>query len=189
METKTSSVAQAFLDLFEDHIENTPELSKEDQEKIGSTLKTQPELEESLPTIKEKLDTYAEKISLSDKNIKQWQESKKLWTQRQNQLLSVLGLLMEKLHIPGKSLKAGGVKLSTSTKTSLEVDEDWIINQYQALADALQSKLPTYVTVKLSVDKTKLNTHLKTDNSILINNPERVHTKESRSISVKSVTK
>ena len=56
METKTSSVAQAFLDLFEDHIENTPELTKEDQEKIGSTLKTQPELEESLPTIKEKLD-------------------------------------------------------------------------------------------------------------------------------------
>lgn len=186
METKPNSVAQTFLDLFEDHVENSPELSNEDKEKIGSTLKTQPELEESLPTIKEKLDAYGDKIALSDKNIKQWQESKKFWTQRQNQLLSVLGLMMEKLHIPGKSLKAGGVKLSTTTKTSLEVDEEWIIKQYQALADALQNKLPTYVTVKLSVDKTKLNTYLKMDNSLLINNPERVHTKESRSISVKA---
>ena len=184
-ETKTSPIAEAFLDLFEDKTESGEELSKEDRDTISAKMASQNELEEGLPLIKEHLLQYKEKIDYSDKNIKQWQKSKKFWANRQEQLLSVLGSLMDRLHIPGMTLKTEGAKLSTSSRTSLEVDEDWLIQQYQTFADELQKRLPSYVTVKLSIDKNKLGAHLKTDNSLLLNNPDRIHTKTSRSVTLK----
>ena len=186
MENKTESVfVQNLIDAFEDNIEEKAELTPEDRTAISGNVTSQDKLEEGLPLLLQKSNDYKQQIENCDRNIKMWQESKKLWQGRSQQFLDLLGFLMDRLHIPGKTLKRDGVKLSTSSRSTIELDEDWLLKQYQALADSFQQQLPDYVRVKLAVDKNKLNAFLKTDNSMLVNNPEMIHTKVSTSTTIK----
>lgn len=181
-----SKTAQEFLDLFDDKIEENPELTAEDRKEIGAVFTTQENLEESLQALRERARAYKKNVDDSDARQKQWAETKKMWDGRLKQMVSILGEVMDRLHIPGKSLKgAGGTKLSSSTRSSLEVDDDGLIQQFQQLADALQQQLPAFVKVKLTIDKTALGAHLKQDNSLLINHPELVHTKTTTSVTLK----
>ena len=82
-------------------------------------------------------------------------------------------------------LGADGVKLATTTRTVIDIDEDWLIGLHQALADTLQQQLPDFIKVTLSIDKNKLSTYLKTDNTLLVNNPEHIHTRDSVSTTIK----
>ena len=181
-----NQIAQAFLDLFDDKIEESSELSAEDRKEIGAVFTTQENLEESLLALRERARAYKKNVDDSDARQKQWAETKKMWSSRLNQMLAILGETMERLHIPVKQLKgAGGTKLSSSSRTSYECDEEGLVQQFQQLADALQQQLPPYVKVKLTIDKTLLGAHLKQDNSLLINHPELVHTKSTTSITLK----
>lgn len=177
--------ADNFLDLFDDHIEATPVLSSEDREAIGSAFADQEALETSLAALKERIGAYDTNIQDSDRRVKEWQEAKKMWKSRKDQMLAILGEALKRLHVPGQTLKANGVKLSTSKRSSIEVDEDWLTAQFQSLADALQQQLPEYIKLSLSVDKTRLSAFLKKDNSLLVDYPEKVHVKESTSTTIK----
>ena len=53
------------------------------------------------------------------------------------------------------------------------------------MADALQSQLPSYVKVKLSVDKTKLSAHISKDDTLLVSHPDKIHTKPTSSTTLK----
>ena len=179
-----NNIGQAFLDTFDDKSEENPTLTKDEKESIGGAFASPEELGNALPLISERVNNMKERIEHSDKNIKMWQETKKMWTGRKDQLLEILGQTMERLNVAGNIIKSADCKLSTSTRTSLEVDEDWLINQYAALAGSMQSQLPPYVTLKLTVDKTKLAAYLKTDDTLLIDHPDRVHTKVSKSVTL-----
>lgn len=179
------SIAKEFLDIFEDKIEDNADLSVSEKDQATAIIDTREKLEEGLVELRQKNDDYKQKIDDCDRNIKMWQESKKLWQNRSAQLLDTLGRLLQRLHVPGLSMKAGGVKLATSTRTVIEADEEWLIGQYQALADSLQSTLPGYIKVKLTVDKTKLAAHLKDDNSLLLDHPDKIHTRTSSSTTIK----
>lgn len=175
------------LERFADSIESEKDHVLTDEEKtaISASVSDEKTLSEGLAELKRTSEDYKSRIADCDQKIKMWQESKKMWKNRSDQFNGLLGFLLSKLSIPGLSLKAGGVKLSTSKRTSLEVDEDWLVGLYQLQANALQAQLPPYIKVSLSLDKTALGNYLKTDNSMLVNNPDKVHTKQSASTTIK----
>lgn len=184
MEEKNTNV-QNLIERFEEKMEQQVEYTSEVQEKVTSCVNTKEELQNGLKLLLEKAQSYKESAENCDRNIKLWQESKKMWQGRSKAFLDTLESLMNRLKISGHTIKANGVKLATSSRTSLEVDEDWLLSQYQTFVDALQLQLPEYIKVSLSVDKNKLYAHVKGDNTMLINNPDKIHTKVTTSTSIK----
>lgn len=176
---------QTLIDNFDDIIEEKEILSPEDKTSVISVISTRKELEDGLGLILDKVRDYKEKIDSCDQNIKNWQSSKKMWAGRTKALMDTMSALMQKLNIPNSGLKVDGIKLSTSTRTVLEVDEQWLVAQYEALAEGLQQQLPDYVKVSLSVDKNKLFAHVKEDSTMLVQNPDKIHTNTSSSTTIK----
>ena len=137
---KENTFAQTFLDLFDDSVEKSNELTTSEKETISATFPDQEQLSDSLPMLLEKVEGFNNNIETANTNIKKWQETKKMWQARKDQLLEILGKAMERLHIPGKSLKADGIKLSSRSGSVVEFDEDWMLQQYQQLSHLRQGQ-------------------------------------------------
>lgn len=183
-ETKKNAV-ENLLDGFEDLVETKTELTVQDREELASQIKTPEDLTSGIVRLRDKANDYKSRAEECAKKIKEWQESKKGWEAKSKNLMDTLQLIMKRLAFPKDTLKADGVKLTVTTKTVLEVDEDWILGQYQALVEEMQHSLPEYIKVSLSVDKTKLFNHVKNDDTMLLSNPMEIHTKESLTTSIK----
>ena len=173
------------LDRFEENVEQVRELTDEQIQSITSPVQSREELEEGLPSVLERMGEYKRNIEQSAANKKQWDESKKVWEGRSKMLMTVMDSLMTRLKISKNTIKANGVKLATSVRTSLEVNEEWLLKQYEAVTDELQARLPDYIKVTLEVDKNKLFAHVKSNPKMLMDNPDEIHTKESRSTTIK----
>ena len=184
MDKKNVNIAN-LIERFDDTMEETQELTDEKKNLLASTIPSKDDLQEGLPELCAKANSLKANVENCDSNIKVWQESKKMWTARSKAFLEVLGAVLKNLQISGSMMKANGVKLASSSRTSLEVDEGWLLGQYQPMADSLQGAMPDFVKVSLSIDKNKLSAYLKQDNSLLVNNPDKIHTKTSVSTSIK----
>ena len=184
-EDKDLSFINSLIDKFDDKIEDNPELTSSETMVLSKTIPNKKALEDGLPAILDKANTYKEKIEGCDKQIKNWQASKKMWQARAKSFMETMSQVLANLKIPGNTIKAEGIKLATSSRTSLEVDEDWLVGKYQMFADALQTQLPDYVKVSLTIDKNKLFAHVKQDDTMLVNNPDKIHTKVTTSTSIK----
>lgn len=185
METKDTSYAQNLIDRFDDKIEEGNELTDTEKRTIASEIPDKEKLQDGLPLLLKKATDMKTSIEDCDIKIKTWQESKKLWNGRHKAFMDVLETLVGSLNLPGATMKADGIKLSTSSRSSLEVDEDWILTQYEAMAKALQSQLPDYIKVSIALDKTKLSAFLKTDNTMLVQYPDKIHTKTTTSTTIR----
>ena len=185
MKTSKNEKITILLDRFDQYMESEQEYTSTECEKVISGINTADELKEGLPELLSKAKAYEDQVEACEKNKKMWDESKKVWQMRSRLFLGTLEKLIAKLKLPGSSIKSEGIKLSTSKRTCLEVDEDWLLDQYQTYIDALKLQLPDYIKVTMSVDKNKLFAHVKTDNQMLINNPDIIHTKETFSTSIK----
>lgn len=184
-ETKNTQHVENLIERLDDALEESTETAENKKESILSQVSNIDELRDGLELLKDKAEAYKAKIDNCDQNIKMWQGSKKMWQERSKKLLDILGELIERLNIPGKTLRSGGVKLTTSSRTSLEVDEEWLLSKYQMFADALQTQLPEYVKVSISLDKNKLFAYVKANDEMLVNNPDKIHTKVTTSTSIK----
>lgn len=185
MEENKNKTVKILIDSFEDIIEDKSNLTPEDTDNIIAVVKTKEELQDGLTELRDKANLYKQKTEECANKIKAWQESKKMWESRSKSFLKVLESLIGKLGISDNTVKANGVKLSISSRTCLEVDEQWLLAKYQNELAAFQSRLPDYITASISVDKTKLFAHVKADKSMLIQNPVEIHTKTSTSTSIK----
>lgn len=184
MEKKTTTKAEAFIDQFDEAVENEQALSEEKLDALAGHIDSRDTLDKAIPLLVIKNGEYKEAADKCDANIKTWQASKKIWTARQENLIKVIGRALGRLGI-SSSIKTPGGTLAVSNRSSLEVDEAWLLGQYEALRGALQAQLPDYVKVSLAVDKNKLAAHLKQDAKMLIDNPEQIHTRVSTSITLK----
>jgi hypothetical protein len=182
---KDASAAEAFIDKFEEQMESSTELTPEAVDRLVSLIPSKELLEGGLAALKEKAEAFKGQIEACDKEIKVHQDLKKAWKARSERFLNLLGKVLDNLNVAGKSIKSDGVKLATTTRTVIDIDEDWLIGLHQALADTLQQQLPDFIKVTLSIDKNKLSTYLKTDNALLVNNPEHIHTRDSVSTTIK----
>lgn len=183
--TKKTAVVDSFINLFDDKMEENAQLTTEQKQELSQHIDTKESLEGGITLLLKKANNLKENVDNCDKNIKTWQESKKLWDTRSKTFLEVLGMVVQNLNIPGQSLKSDGVKLTVSKRTSLEVDEDWLLGRVQNMCDALQKQLPEYMKVTISIDKNKLKAFLDKDNSMLINYPEKIHSKVKASTTIK----
>lgn len=184
-ENKTDNAAMLeLIDRFGETTQDNPELDPVKVEEIASALTSREELEAGLPDLLELSEGLKANAATCDTNIKEWQESKRQWKRKSDSLALVMYRLITRLGLPPKGIKVGDIKLSTATRTSLEVDEDWLIGMYQPLADVFQKSLPPYIKVSISVGKKELSDYLKTDNSLMVDNPERIHTKPGRSTTI-----
>ena len=178
------NLAQQFIDIFEDRVNSSPELSDRQIEEIGAPIRTDEQLREGLPVILGRHKELSDLIENCNRNIKFWQENKKKYDSRAEQFVKAVTEVVRRLRFSG-TMKATEGQLSTRTTSTYEVDEKWILDRYAALGEALQAQLPAYVKVKLSVDKKELNAHLKRDATLLLENPEHIHAKENLSVTLK----
>lgn len=181
--TIVNAKVEKFIERFEDSFENNPVISDEDLKAISAEIPDRETLNEGMPLLKETSDNIKSMIDDCSKKVKMWQESKSAWENRDKQFNRLLGVLLGNLSMT--AIKAGKIKISTSNRTSIEVDEEWLLGQYQAYGVALQAQLPPYIKVKLSIDKNALNAFLKQDNTMLIDNPDKIHSKTSSSTTIK----
>lgn len=150
---------------------------------ISQVINTQEELRECLSLIKEEQDKITQGITDCDLRIKSWQETKKAWKSRQENLSSALMDTMSNLGI--KSITDGSAKVTMTTKTNINVaDPGEILKQYEAAVEALRKTLPPYIKLSIDIDKIQLNSYLKQDNTLLLTMPESIKYKESRSLRI-----
>lgn len=150
---------------------------------VSQVIKTQDELRECLSLVKEEQDKITQGISECDHRIKSWQETKKAWKSRQENLSVALQDTMTNLGI--KTITDGSAKVTMTTKTNLNVvSPDEILKQYAIALETFRQTLPPYIKISVDIDKTQLNSYLKQDNTLLLTMPESINYKESKSIKI-----
>lgn len=148
---------------------------------LKGVIKTSDELQTCLSDIKKEQEYINKNIENCDQKVKIWQQSKKEWKARMESLNEMLMETLSRLNV--KTASDGTVKVTMTTKRGIEVvDPAILLKPYEAEIKALQAVLPPYVKVSVDIDKTKLASHLKNDESLLLTQPENIHYKDSRSI-------
>lgn len=175
---------QSLMDYIEQSfLEANGGLTEDKAKQLSCMLDDTDKLADALPEVKSLFNENNLRIEKCDNNIKTWQESKKMWKERNDKILLILQKAMESLNL--KKFDRNGVKLGIRTTEKYVTDDQAILAQYESHADALRSILPSYIKVSLSVDKTELKNHLKSDVSMMVDHPELVHTEESQSINLR----
>lgn len=180
-----TTIAEQVIERFNDRTESGQEpLSQQEIENLASEFNSLTDLTEALPDLYEEVERQKTCIQNADERKKRADADKKFWQGRMEAFLKILEAAANK---HGKTkLNGEGITLSVSKRTSLEVNEEWLLSGYQSITEAFQKTLPPYVKVKLSVDKNELSAFLKDDNTMLLNSPEEIHTKVSTSTTLKS---
>lgn len=151
--------------------------------RIAEVIRTPDELQECLALIKSEQERIQNGIADCDSKIKVWQQSKKAWKARQESLLAALKQTLADLNL--KTATDGTVKVTMSSKTGLTVvSPDELLKPYQANLDALRASLPPYIKVSMDLDKTLLASYLKTDDTLLLTQPENLHYEVSSSVRI-----
>ena len=175
MEEKKSTIVEQFIDGFNEAYE---EKKRNPNLELKYPILSRDELREGLPSLLGAVQEFDQNIQTCDRNIKNWQISKKDWDLRSKTFLGLLAITANNLGL-SNSLQGDKAKLARTATTVLEIDENFIVDMYRQLADELQGRLPGYIKVSLTVDKTMLKKHLATDNSLALNHPDKIHTKEN----------
>lgn len=180
-ETTNNTAADILLDQFDLSLEK-------DQEEItqlnpSAIVKDEDTFRSCLAPLKERSTLYKSNVKSCDEKIKSWQEAKKHWQECEAKLNDLLATLLTDLNLP--SLKEGNAKATLKTSKTLVVDEELMISQFTQKINELQAALPPYIKLKMTVDKTMLGSHVKTDPTLLIDHPEMAHWSESKSASIK----
>lgn len=174
---------EVFLDTIDTFIEKDGELKEERFPELAAQINSTEDFGECLPEIVKRSLGFKDNADKCDAKSKQFADSKKMWKTRGEQLGALVTYIMQKLNT--KSITANGSSAKITSRDVLEVDENSLLTLYTALVDQLQQQLPSFVKVSVSIDKRALSTHMQTDNSLMVNHPEWVHTKESNSLKLK----
>lgn len=183
MNEALNSHLKEVMNTIEEQIKKEEDLEDKEYDQMADLIPNTEDLSNCLPLMKEKQDYYKEQLSRCDDNIKEWQESKKAWKTYQDRLLTLVGKILTKMNL--KSASHDKIKAAITTRKVLEIDNDSILSEFKPMLDLLKNQLPEYVKVTMDIDKTALANYLKTDNSLLINNPEKIHWKDNNSVNLR----
>ena len=176
---------QTFLTRFEEEFENVSELSENQENMLASIITNKEDLKNGLPLLKRQSDYYDQNIETADKNAKAWTAQKKMYKAHSDALKKLLGKMLQRLTGGTKISGDDGISLKSSSRNGLEVDSEWLLSKYEKQTDELRAQLPDFVKVELSVDKNKLSAHLQNDNTLMLENPEKIHFKKGFSVTLK----
>ena len=172
-----------FIDETEKCLLQENGIAEEEYERLAAMIGSTAELSENLPLIAEKIKAYSDNADSCDKKSKMYKENKNTWDSKVEQLNKLVMKIMDKLQT--KKITADGSSANITTRTVQEIDEKGLLDIYGVLLDQIQQQFPSFIKIKASVDKNELKSYLIKDNSLMINHPELVHTKDSYSIKIK----
>ena len=178
--------AQAVIEALDDACEEGQgAVSEETKDRIAAIIPGEEEFREALPAIKASKEAYDNNVANADKNKKAWDDSKKLWKQRSDVLMDIVGRCAERLNMHGR-VTEGDTTLNLSSRRFLNVsDPDWLIGQYQKQIDDAAALLPEFLKMEVSIDKKKLEAYLSKDVSLMVNHPDKIRYDVSHSVSFK----
>lgn len=176
-----NTTAEILLDQFDMSLEGGT--SGENPIDTRSLVRDEETFRSCLAPLKERSVLFKSNAKQCDEKIKTWQEAKRHWQECEAKLNELVADILTGLNLP--SLKEGDAKASIKTSKTLVVDEELLIGAYLQKISELQAFLPPYIKVKVSVDKTLLGSHVKSDPTLLIDHPEMAHWAESRTASIK----
>ena len=182
-ENKTNQISESILDSLERCYQKEEKISEEKAASISDMVIDQEEFCSCVRDFKDKDDSYKSAIAKCDDNIKGWQESKKMWQERQNDLKDIIIRIMKRLNM--KNTSKDGTSVTMRSTKVLEIDAEKILIMYKPFAKELRSQLPPYIKVTLSIDKIALSNHVKDDPTILVESPEIAHWKENDSVTLR----
>lgn len=151
---------------------------------LDGDISTAQDLREILPSLGAEYAAAKENASKCEANEKQWKSSKAVWKNRAEALTAFIGRQLERFKL--KSADNGGVKVSSRITTNLETDDAALLARWEPDADVLRSRVPSYVKVTLSIDKTELKKAVEADQSLLLDYPEAVYWKDKKSFTIKA---
>lgn len=181
----TNTPTEIFITEFERQFDPQNGLSQQQEEALVQIIPTAVDLKNGLPQLKKFSDNCDEQIEVCDRNAKQWAVQKKAIKAQSEAFKKLLGKILQRVNAGSKISGADGVSLKTSSRNGLEVDSEWLLSQYETQVNELRSNLPEFVKIELSVDKNKLSAHLQQDNTMMLDNPEKIHFKKGTSVTIK----
>lgn len=188
MDTKAESIANSIIEQFEEATSGkgmtlTTEKADEMVDKIGDIEN----FKACLPVFRDKALDYKNAIDLYDEQTKRSQDEKKIWKTRLDTFLNeFLGRALQHYGGGEKSLKGDdGVKISSTTRDNLVVDDEKLIALWQPIISSIQASLPPYVKVTASIDKKALTEFCKTEEDLFATRPDIVSTVSKTSTNIK----
>lgn len=169
----------------------TPEgLNEQMQDNIAAEINSQEEFKETLVDLREIHVSIQNAISQCGDKISMYNDSKKTWKMRDEQLMSLLQKIAVKNKM--KSCAVGECKMSSSTRSVLDIDdESQLIDLIENLPEmqALTAVLPPWAKVSASIDKTAMKNWLKASSNDAVqfmnDNMSNVHFSDKTSFTLK----
>lgn len=173
------SLAERYIFLKFFHI-----TTRERSESNDSHISTTQEIGDILPVVKSYMDKYKESVDACDGMVQKWNLSKTMWKERAEKLGTIMEKLMTNAGI--KKWISDGITASLTTRTNLEViDPEVLLAPFRPMIQQLAVSLPPYVKVDIKLGKKELSTIVKTDNTLLLSDPENIHYKDSVTFGLK----
>ena len=178
-----SAKAELILENIEAKSQSPEGITESDIEEMALGVNTREELEEILPHLRNESNECKKNIAISDSNIKDGQGAKKFWQSRQQAITSVIGKVLTRLSL-GK-VSSQGASASTRTTNTLDVNDDELLKKYDQMKAVLETQLPDYVKVSLSIDKTKLTAAIQKNPDILTESKGNIKWVQKISVTLK----
>lgn len=137
-----------------------------------------------LPQIKELYGSYKQQMEDCDSKARTFSEGKKICKMYCEQVAAIIGKALDNLG--HSSYSSGDAKATIRNTEVLECDDEKLLQQYieSDEYELLTAKLPGWIKITLTIDKTTLKRHIKVDNTLLKTHPEWIHTKQNKSVTL-----
>lgn len=151
---------------------------------IKSLLSDRESLEDCIATLRDRNTEWEKNESICSRAIESYQQQKKKWTARKEDLKDLLCELMKDLNL--KTAEKDGVKvIYSNARKSLFIDNEMFMKAFDEVMLRTRAALPSYIKVSFTIDKAELNRQLKEDASMIAEHPEMIHYNQSESVSFK----
>lgn len=151
---------------------------------IKSLLSDRESLEDCIATLRDRNTEWEKNESICSRAIESYQQQKKKWTARKEDLKDLLCELMKELNL--KTAEKDGVKvIYSNARKSLFIDNEMFMKAFDEVMLRTRAALPSYIKVSFTIDKAELNRQLKEDASMIAEHPEMIHYNQSESVSFK----
>ena len=176
---------ETIIDTIKSIYDSNRTMTQQESEDLASLVDSDEKLYALLPVLRDLATQYKETADRAKARAKDFGDNRKLNESYLDTLSDILCKIL--VNLGHSKYTAGNAKVSLTTREVLECDDDSLINAFftPALRLQLMTSLPAWIKVSVTVDKTALKNSLKSDNTLMVEHPEWLHTKENRSVTLK----
>ncbi len=178
-----NETCQLFADTLDEIFQQEGGLAPDRYDELESFTATPEKIMNCIPAFKMLAEEFKESIGNCNNQIKTWQDYKRTWQLREEQLLKYSEELLRRSNM--KSLKSSEGSITQTSRKVLEINEDALLRPYAELYNAFVGSLPEFVKVSMGIDRIKLANLVKDDNTLLVSQPQDCHWKEQITTKIK----